>query len=255
MGAATDTGRVRSHNEDAFFAGERIAAVADGMGGHAAGDVAAARAIEALASIGGDAVHSEDILAALARANDAILDEVAQAPDKAGMGTTLTGVALVDHGGSPHWIVFNIGDSRVYRVAGGVATQLTVDHSEVAELVALGRISAQEAAVHPLRNIITRSLGTTPAPVPDHWMFPMSPSGDIFVACSDGLTNEVDDSVIAAVVGATDSSSDAAASLVARALEAGGRDNITVVVLRASPGVVEADSNTAPRPVPEEGRR
>jgi protein phosphatase len=256
LGAATDTGRVRSHNEDAFFAGGRIAAVADGMGGHAAGDVAAARAIEALASINvGTQVHSQDILAALGRANDAILAEVAQAPDKAGMGTTVTGVALVDHGGSPHWIVFNIGDSRVYRVADGEATQLTVDHSEVAELVALGRITAQEAAVHPLRNIITRSLGTTPAPVPDHWMFPMSPRGDTFVACSDGLTNEVDDAVIAAVVSASDTPADAAASLVAHAMEAGGRDNITVVVLRSSPGDAEGEWNTAPRPIPEEGRR
>ncbi|KRC55149.1 hypothetical protein ASE19_05820 [Nocardioides sp. Root79] len=257
LGAATDVGRVRPHNEDAYLAREHVAAVADGMGGHAAGDVASARAIEALESVvEGEGLRAEDIQTALDRANEAILAEVALAPEKSGMGTTLAGVALIQYGGSPHWIVFNIGDSRVYRIADGQALQLTVDHSEVAELMALGRITAAEAAVHPLRNVITRSLGTTPAPRADLWIFPASPSGDTFVACSDGLTNELDDTTIATIVTGARGPGDAAAELVASAVDAGGRDNITAVVVHGVPkDDDEPSAATAPRPAIEEGRR
>lgn len=224
------------------------------MGGHAAGDVASARAIEALdAAADGDGLRAEDIQAALDRANAAILAEVARAPEKSGMGTTLAGVALIQYGGSPHWIVFNIGDSRVYRITDGRALQLTVDHSEVAELMALGEITPAQAAVHPLRNVITRSLGSTPAPRPDLWIFPASASGDTFVACSDGLTNELDDATIATIVTGARGSQDAAAELVASAVHAGGRDNVTAVVIRGAPQDDEPSAATAPRPAIKEG--
>ena len=165
------------------------------------GDVASAFAVEALALIADrEQLRPEDVQEAIERANATILD-ASREPGRSGMGTTLSGVALVDFGGSPHWLVFNIGDSRVYRIAGGTASRLTVDHSEVAELVALGKISEEDAHRHPLRHVITRALGSDPAPVADVWIFPLAPAGDLFVACSDGLTNELDDTRIAAKIG------------------------------------------------------
>lgn len=255
LGAASDTGRVRPCNEDAYLARHQMAAVADGMGGHAAGDVASSCAIEALASIvSARSLRAEEVQMALQSANDAILDEVAVSPDKAGMGTTISGVTLIEYGGSPHWLVFNIGDSRVYRIADGAAVQLTVDHSEVAELVALGKITPAQAVVHPLRNVITRSLGTDPAPSADLWIFPASPSGDTFLACSDGLTNELDDATIAGIVTGARGPRDAASLLVTRAVDAGGRDNVTAVVLRTAPAADDAAlTNTIPRPTRDEG--
>lgn len=164
------------------------------------------------------------------------------------MGATITGIALIEYGGTPHWLVFNVGDSRVYRVADGRATQLTVDHSEVAELVALGRITPLEARHHPLRHIVTRSLGVDPPPVPDVWIFPPSAGGDVFVACSDGLTTELDDDRIGAVASAGASPGGTAEELVREAVESGGRDNVTVVVLAAAPSDVDDVSvNTTPR--------
>ena len=187
---------------------------------------------------------------AIAAANQAIVSEATGAPEKAGMGTTLTGVALVEHDGAPHWLVLNLGDSRVYRLTGLTATQLTVDHSEVAELVALGQITPEQARRHPLRNIVTRSLGVEPMEPADMWLFPPSPDGDAFLACSDGLTNEIDDATIGTIAGGAASARDAAAALVTAAVDAGGRDNVTAVVLRSSAEVHEVDEvdvNTAPR--------
>ncbi|WP_281367477.1 PP2C family protein-serine/threonine phosphatase [Nocardioides kongjuensis] len=235
MGAASHTGRVRRLNEDAYLARRHLALVADGMGGHACGDVASAFAVEALALIADrEQLRPEDVQEAIERANATILD-ASREPGRSGMGTTLSGVALVDFGGSPHWLVFNIGDSRVYRIAGGTASRLTVDHSEVAELVALGKISEEDAHHHPLRHVITRALGSDPAPVADVWIFPLAPAGDLFVACSDGLTNELDDTRIAAIVEAARGPRDAAAMLVEAAVEAGGHDNVTAVVVSAPP--------------------
>lgn len=252
LGAASHTGRVRRLNEDAYLARRHLALVADGMGGHACGDVASAHAVEALARIADrEQLRPDEVQEAIGRANEAILT-ASREPGRGGMGTTLSGVALVDFGGSPHWLVFNIGDSRVYRVAHGTATQLTVDHSEVAELVALGRLSADEALRHPLRHVITRSLGTDPAPAPDVWIFPPGPDGDVFVACSDGLTNELTDTEIAAIVSAARGPRDAAAMLVDAAVEAGGRDNVTAVVLSAPPNADDdLDVATTPK---EQGR-
>lgn len=247
LGAASHIGKVRRLNEDAYLARRHLALVADGMGGHACGDVASAHAVEALAAIAErDRLRPEDVQEAIGQANEAILAD-SREPGRGGMGTTLSGIALVDFGGSPHWLVFNIGDSRVYRIAGGAAVQLTVDHSEVAELVALGRLRAEEASSHPLRHVITRSLGTDPAPAPDVWIFPTDPDGDVFVACSDGLTNELDDARIAAIVEAARGPRDAATMLVDAAVEAGGRDNVTAVVVHTPPAA-EDDLDVATTP-------
>jgi PPM family protein phosphatase len=234
-GAASDTGRVREANEDAFVVLPRLFAVADGMGGHAAGEVASGLAVAALERLADrPALNVDDVRQALAEANRSIVAEARADRTKSGMGTTVTGVAVVEDGGEPHWLVFNVGDSRVYRVAGDVATQLTVDHSEVQELVTAGVITPDEARVHPLSNIITRSLGTEVASEPDVWVFPVG-EGDTFVACSDGLTNELDDAEIGRVASTASTAQEAADSLVAAAVEAGGRDNVTVVVVRLPP--------------------
>lgn len=241
MGAASHVGQVRAVNEDSFLARGSLALVADGMGGHACGDVASdltVREFDALAER--PELALTDIHDALQHANDAILHGVSRDQDKAGMGTTVTGLAVVEYGGQPHWLVFNVGDSRVYRLTDSGPEQLTVDHSEVAELVAAGRITAEDAKTHPLRNVITRSLGTDPAPTPDVWIFPPR-AGDVFVICSDGLTNEIDDEAIAQLTSQAPTSVEAANTLVDAALAAGGHDNITVIVVR----LADADSTTA----------
>lgn len=234
VGVATDVGRVRDHNEDSVLAGGRIFAVADGMGGHAAGEVASGIAVRSLGELadatGQGDLRPEDLLDRLAAANRSLLESAAANRERAGMGTTVAGVAVVTVDGTDRWAAFNVGDSRVYRWGGGNLTRVSTDHSEVQELIDAGLISEQEAAVHPLRNVITRSLGTDPAPVPDLWVLPPV-SGDRFLICSDGLTNELSDAEIAAVLQREEEPQAVADALVRAALEAGGRDNVTVVVL------------------------
>jgi protein phosphatase len=233
-GAATAVGRVREHNEDAFLVRDRVFAVADGMGGHAAGEVASALAIEALVRLAeGAAVTRDAVVAAVADANARIIEAGIADRGRRGMGTTLTGLAVTGEEGSEgSWLVFNLGDSRVYRFADGELEQVTTDHSEVQELVDAGVISRTEAAIHPARNVITRSLGLELDPLPDLWQ--LRPAGEeTFVVCSDGLTGELRDAEIAAVLTEAADAQAAAERLCALADEAGGRDNITVVVVRA----------------------
>ena len=251
VGSRSDVGRVRDLNEDTVLARGPVFAVADGMGGHAAGEIASALAIEHLATLAGRKdVTTDDLLDVLDGANAAIVMRSRTDPDSAGMGTTVTGLCLGTVGGSPHWYVFNVGDSRVYRIEHGAAIRLTVDHSEVEELMAAGRISPAQAVTHPLRNVVTRSLGTDPSPAADLWVLPAEP-GDVFVVCSDGLTNEVSEADIAAVVTAADDAQQAADTLVARAVDAGGRDNVSVIVIAATTTSVSAGPPpaevTAPR--------
>ena len=191
-GAATDVGAVRDHNEDAVLADPPVFAVADGMGGHAAGEVASALALEQLSALRGRAeLGDEDVRAAIGAANEAILSWSAEHPETAGMGTTVTGACLAGADGAPHWLVFNVGDSRVYRFADGILSQVTTDHSEVQELVDAGQLTADQAEHYIRRNVVTRSLGSEPAPAAD--IFPLQVgAGESFLICSDGLTNEVD---------------------------------------------------------------
>ncbi|HMC40264.1 MAG TPA: protein phosphatase 2C domain-containing protein [Acidimicrobiales bacterium] len=245
-GAATDTGRVRAANEDSFFARAPVFVVADGMGGHAAGEVASRLAAETFAALAErDTLGVNDAVSAVGSANTAILDQALAAPEMEGMGTTLAGLAVVTAGGSEHWQVFNVGDCRVYRYSGGHLDQLTVDHSEAEELVASGRLSKEDARDYARRHVVTRSLGTDPAPHSDSWVFPPSPP-ERFLICSDGLTNELEDREIEATLASEADPQRAADRLVAQAVEAGGHDNVTAIVVDASPpfqSTVDEDTN------------
>ena len=153
------------------------------------------------------------------------------------MATTLVGLAQVTVDGAAHWAAFNIGDSRIYRVVDGVMTQVSQDHSEVGELVAMGLLSEEDALRHPARNIVTRCLGRDPLDPVDSWVFPPLP-GERFLLCSDGLTNELRDPAVARLLLDGDDPQVIADQLVAAAVEAGGRDNVTVVVVFGAPAAL-----------------
>lgn len=255
-GVVTHTGLIRTVNEDSVLRADRFVAVADGMGGHAAGERASRMAIAEVAALARkSAARPDDVVAAIANANAKILGAGADDPQLAGMGTTLSGVGIVHVGGTEHWIIFNVGDSRVYRYAGGVLTQVTVDHSEAEELRAAGRLTGDEARSYSRRNVITRSLGTLPPPEPDLWVLPPV-SGERFLVCSDGLTSDVTDGEIADVLAAHLDAQDAAETLVARALSAGGHDNVSAIVVRLEtiPPGIEVDGDTVPRIRDAQGR-
>lgn len=231
IGSATDTGRVRDHNEDAVLAEGSVLVVADGMGGHAAGEVASGIAVETMRElVGRDELTTDDVTAQVLTAHRRILDSVADHREQRGMGTTVTGLVLVTHEGRAHWAVLNVGDSRVYRLLGDDLTRVTVDHSEVQELVDAGVITPAEAAVHPARNVVTRSLGAPLRHQPDIWLVPPTP-GEQFLVCSDGLTNELGDEQLRDILQAHTDPRDAADELVRAAVAAGGRDNVSIVVV------------------------
>ena len=250
VGSATDVGRVRDHNEDALITEGAVFAVADGMGGHAAGEVASGIVVDTLRGLSGRAVLvRDDVATALADANEQMLRSVARHPEQRGMGTTAAGLAVVAAGGSAHWVVFNVGDSRVYRYVDGRLQLVTVDHSEVRELVDAGLITEAEAARHPLRNVVTRSLGSDSMPAVDLWVFPPH-VGERFLICSDGLNGELGDDQIATLLGDHEDPHDAAVALVDAAVAAGGRDNVTVVVVALDgreDDDDDAEVDTAPR--------
>ncbi|MFT3970044.1 MAG: protein phosphatase 2C domain-containing protein [Micropruina sp.] len=246
VGVATDMGRVRALNEDAFLAGERVWVVADGMGGHAAGDVASRLAIESLRELETvDELRPVLLNIAVARANAVVVRHGMMHPEVRGLGTTVTGLAEVTVGGVPHWGVFNVGDSRVYRYAGGELHRATVDHSEVEELLAGGLITAEQAREHPARHIITRSVGIRPAPSADVWVLPQV-AGERFLLCSDGLTSELDDDQIATVLAAHPDPTEAAEALIEAVLATPARDNVTVVVVDVRGGYRAGDEVTVP---------
>lgn len=246
--ARSDIGLRRELNEDCVWAGQRIWAVADGMGGHAAGEVASRHTIDALAKADQrEVLKAGDVQAAILDANQRILQHVREDPDSAGMGTTIAGVADIVVGGAPHWAIFNVGDSRVYRCHAGLLSRATVDHSETEEMVLAGQITEAQARQHELRNVITCSLGTDPAPQVDLWVMPQT-SGERFLICSDGVTSELLDEDIAAIVADSLEPREAVDGLISAALAAGGRDNISAVVLELeSPGQVSGPEVTQPR--------
>lgn len=228
-GAATDIGRRRDHNEDSFLAAPPIFAVADGMGGHSSGDVASAAVVARLAEASSaDFTEQEVIEQSLIQAT---LD-IALAKDERqlGVGTTVTGAALTLQRGKPCWNIFNVGDSRVYMFEHNELAQVTIDHSVVQELVDAGRISEADAESHPDNNIITRAVGFNADPMPDYWLLPVR-VGLRLLLCSDGLTKEVGRERLRLHMAAGLSSDETARALVDAALAAGGRDNVTVVVI------------------------
>jgi protein phosphatase len=262
----TDTGRRRRQNEDAFVCEPPLFAVADGMGGAQAGELASRLAAAAIEE-GALAIRGEESAAGIVRtANARIFEHSVRDPAAAGMGTTAT-VAFVDEEAETAAIA-HVGDSRAYRYRAGVLEQLTTDHSLVGELVRSGRLTEAEAAVHPHRSVITRALGTEADVEVDTLTVDLR-AGDLVLLCSDGLSAMVRDEEIVRLLEATRSDPhDAAEALVAAANRAGGEDNVTVVLFELvegepvvrppapptlTPGAPDAD--TLPAPADEEGVR
>lgn len=231
----TDVGKVRRQNEDAAWLDEKLGvfAVADGMGGHLAGEVASGTAIDAVKRMAAehDVASISVMREAVEAAHEAILAHAKENPACAGMGTTLS---LMWRGGHYMYIA-HVGDSRIYRFGAGGLEQITQDHSLVEELVRARILTREEARRHPRRNIITRALGTQGDNAPD-LLAAERRRGDVWLLCSDGLTGMVSDEEIARTLGETKDLDAAADSLLARALEAGGRDNVTLILWRDEEG-------------------
>jgi PPM family protein phosphatase len=243
-GSATDVGLVRNNNQDQLLVADPLFAVADGMGGAAAGEVASATAIQALghqfATIGKPT--AEDLVSSAQAANRAVWEQAEANPAMRGMGTTLVALALLD---GDRIAIVNVGDSRLYGFRDGELRQITLDHNLVAELVAQGRISKEEAEFHPRRNIMTRALGVEPE-VPIDLFEEDAHAGDRYLLCSDGLPREVKDDHIEALLRRLADPEQAAHELVDEAKRRGGNDNITVVVVDIVDGEGTSSVQTAP---------
>jgi PPM family protein phosphatase len=264
-GSATDPGRIRPDNEDNLLAAPRVFAVADGMGGHRAGEVASALAIDLLRSrLSEPGADLDDVVAAIAEANADIYRAALENPAQQGMGTTITALIVIGDGtgdgpeGAPDaeaaedapaaashelFALINVGDSRTYLLRHGRLRRVTVDHSYVQELVTTGHITDDEARTHPRRNIVTRALGIDPSVRVDAWTVPVV-RGDRFLLCSDGLVDEVHDDAIADVLTTMANAQAAADELVALANREGGRDNVTVLVVDVLDGAEPPDPET-----------
>ena len=236
--AATDVGRLRDGNEDSLFVGSSVFAVADGMGGHQAGEVASAMALEPIGVLDGRPFADADdasraLVTAMEEANRLVVERSRSNADLRGMGTTLT--AVVVHG--DRLVAAHVGDSRAYLLRAGEAiSQLTTDHTLVERLVREGRLSRDEAGEHPQRNVITRAIGNDPEVVVDALPPLQLQAGDRVLLCSDGLTGPINDADIQTLVEAVGGGQDAVDALVAAANEAGGPDNITVILLEVEGG-------------------
>ncbi|MCU1364950.1 MAG: putative serine/threonine protein phosphatase [Ilumatobacteraceae bacterium] len=242
-GATTNPGRVRSENEDTFVAEPMVFAVADGMGGHQAGEVASALAASIIRDrLANGSVNEDYAVAVVNEVNAAIHGAARVDATKSGMGTTLTALAVLNaQGDQPEQLVLlNVGDSRTYRFRLGRLQRVTVDHSYVQELVATGHITMEEARTHPRRNIVTRALGIEPNVRTDMWTLPIV-RGDRFVLCSDGLVDEVPDEEILDLVASIEDPQTLSQQLVDLANRHGGRDNVTVVVLDVLEGAEPPD--------------
>jgi serine/threonine protein phosphatase PrpC len=224
----SDTGLQRRENEDSAYAAAPLFVVADGMGGAQAGEVASRLAIEVFAQGLDSGGSPEERLAARVRdANRQIYDRSRVETGREGMGTTLT-AAYLDDG---QVAIAHVGDSRAYLFRDGELTRLTQDHSLVDELVRRGKLTEEQAAEHPQRSIITRALGPEPDVEVDTFTYPVR-AGDVLLLCSDGLTSMISEDAVSRVLGSAESLDEAARSLIREANEAGGRDNITVVLFR-----------------------
>jgi serine/threonine protein phosphatase PrpC len=232
--AGTDVGRTRSGNEDSYFCGRTVFAVADGLGGHQGGEVASAAAVEPLAALDGrdlatPAEAAEALAGAIAEANSAILERAAADPSLWGMGTTVTAAAVA----GDLLQLAHVGDSRAYLLRDGTLDQRTTDHTVVGELVRRGRLTPAQAAIHPERSILTRAVGLDPRiPVDTPDPIDLLP-GDQILLCSDGLTEAVADPQITEILSTHPDGNAACTALIDAANDAGGPDNITVVLLRA----------------------
>ena len=233
---ATDTGRKRRRNEDAYVVAPPLFCVADGMGGAQAGEVASRLAAAAVEEADpGDRSGPERVTALIQEANRRVYERANVDPEASGMGTTMT-VALVEEG---RVAIGHVGDSRAYLYRAGELEQLTEDHSLVNELVKSGKLSREEADQHPQRSVITRALGTDPNVDVDAFTVESQP-GDLYLLCSDGLSSMVDnDQILDAIERSRSDLKAVTASLVAAANRGGGEDNITVVAFEIAPDIDE----------------
>jgi PPM family protein phosphatase len=228
-GAATDVGRVREANQDQLLTAAPVFVVADGMGGHNGGEVASAIAVDEMAKAT-DIATVDDLMEAVQQANREIVDRSKLDPGLRGMGTTLVALVGMTVGDDARLGVANVGDSRLYRCTDEELFQITEDHTLVEALVRDGRLTAEEALKHPQRNIVTRALGIDERVLVDIWeLTPVE--GDRYLLCSDGLFNELDSSTIFDVLQRVEDPGAAAVDLVDAACEAGGHDNVTVVIV------------------------
>ena len=254
MAVVSDTGRRRRRNEDAFVCAPPLFAVADGMGGAQAGEVASGLAAAVLEEGAGDERGEERVASLIQEANRRVFQRSNEDAATSGMGTTMT-VALVDSSGGT--IAFgHVGDSRAYRVRDGSLEQLTDDHSLVGELVRSGKLSPEEAETHPQRSVITRALGTEPDVDVDTFTVEARPD-DLYLLCSDGLTDMVSADEIFSILDGSDDLEVAGRALIEAANAGGGEDNITVVLFQIGDrGEVEQTAQmpvaTEPEPVEDE---
>ncbi|CAM3909588.1 PP2C family protein-serine/threonine phosphatase [Nocardioides zeicaulis] len=235
-GASSDVGLVRKVNEDSYLVAPPVFVVADGMGGHSGGDVASQMVVEEfqqLAAAYDPQRGAEQVADTLARAQARIVEygEAHRAVQPGWhAGTTAVVAVLVEDNGVTKWLLANLGDSRIYRITDGRLEQVSVDHSVVQELIDAGEITAEEAAVHPERHVITRALGSPEGIHPDFFLLPLG-SVERLLLCSDGVTGMIDDAMIEEILETVDDPRDAADRLVRAAVAAGGRDNATAVVV------------------------
>lgn len=241
IGHATDVGRVRDTNEDALLVlelsgprqGQVVVGVADGMGGHNAGEVASALAVssmrDAIEAAEGSVSANDLLVSAVTLGNRTIWNAAAEDPSRDGMGTTLV-CALVE--GDGHAVIANVGDSRAYVSLGGQVHLVTADHTWVNEQVVAGVMSQREARSSPFRNLLTRTLGNAPSVDVDLFTGWRLEPGDALVLVSDGVTGYLDETDIAEILSSADSAQSAADHLVAEAVARGGADNATAVVVR-----------------------
>ncbi|MCH3967345.1 MAG: Stp1/IreP family PP2C-type Ser/Thr phosphatase [Atopobiaceae bacterium] len=225
-GARTDVGLVREHNEDSFLVRCPLFCVCDGMGGHAAGEVASSIAVGVIAAQAPSSADDALLGAAVEAANEEVIKGAEDGRGKPGMGCTATAVLVEGR----KMAIAHVGDSRVYLLHAGTLVRVTHDHSFVEELVDSGEITADEARIHPSRSIITRALGSDPDMYADHFTLDVE-HGDRIIICSDGLSSMVPDALIEETCVTQALPQECVDALVAAALEAGGHDNITVVVV------------------------
>jgi serine/threonine protein phosphatase PrpC len=254
FGGSTHAGMVRAVNEDGWLASPPVYLVADGMGGHRAGDVASAvvvRRFDELVRRG--AVSVADVERCIAECDEeieALADGTGPAP-----GSTLVAAVEVEADGHAFWLVANVGDSRAYGWSAGRLEQLSHDHSRVQELLDAGEIDGAAALKHPERHVVTRALGAIRGAQVDYLLIPVG-AVDSILLCSDGVTTELDDSAIARLLGSSPDARGAAEAIVAAAVDAGGRDNVTAVVIRSgATSIVQDTWGNAPAAVTAEVSR
>lgn len=245
--ADSNIGKIRSSNQDSGYAGYQLFFVADGMGGHAGGDIASAITAQRMAQLDAEYASADDagaaILASMLETNQLLTETVANHSELAGMGTTFSSVVFV---GSKA-VVSHIGDSRVYLSRGGETVQVTHDHTFVQRLVEMGRITAEEALTHPRRNVLLRVIGDSNEPPQLDFQVLETQPGDRWMMCSDGLNGYVSDAIIGRNMQSEQTPAEVVEVLIGEALEAGAPDNVTCVVVDVVPEALRAEIERTPK--------